>query len=305
LKGRGLVVESEGALVIPVVEPTDKKEMPPLILVKSDGAVLYGTTDLATIIDRVKSNDPDLILYVVDQRQHTHFEQVFRAANKAGYSGKAQLEHAGFGTMNGPDGKPFKTRTGGVMKLYDLIAMATEEAEKRLSEAGMAVDYPDDERKDIARKVGIAALKFADLSNHRISDYIFDLERFTRFEGKTGPYLQYAAVRMRSILNKADQPDLAINERVVLHTPEERALILQLLALPNAMSGAEHNRAPNILCDYVFTLAQIFNRFYTAHHILSETDGALRATRLGLVGLTLTVLTRVLALLGIDIPTRM
>src|SRR2546423_8520427 len=188
LKTRGLAVESEGALIMPVAEPTDKKELPPLILVKSDGAVLYGTTDLATIIDRVRSHDPDLILYVVDQRQHTHFEQVFRAANKAGYSGKAQLEHAGFGTMNGPDGKPFKTRTGGVMKLYDLIAMATEGAEKSLSEAGMAVDYPDDERKDIARKVGIAALKFADLSNHRISDYIFDLERFTRFEGKTGPY---------------------------------------------------------------------------------------------------------------------
>jgi arginyl-tRNA synthetase len=305
LKTRGLAVESEGALVVPVAEATDKKEMPPLILVKSDGAVLYGTTDLATIIDRVKSNNPDLILYVVDQRQHTHFEQVFRAARKAGYSGKAQLEHAGFGTMNGADGKPFKTRAGGVMKLYDLIAMATEEAEKRLSEAGMATDYPEDERKDIARKVGIAALKFADLSNHRISDYIFDLARFTRFEGKTGPYLQYAAVRMRSILNKADPADCKVNKRVVLHTPEERALMLQLFALPNAMSGVEHNRAPNILCDYVFTLAQIFSRFYTAHHILSEKDDALRATRLALVSLTLAVLTKVLGLLGIEVPDRM
>jgi arginyl-tRNA synthetase len=305
LKARGLALESEGALIVPVAESTDKKEMPPLILVKSDGAVLYGTTDLATIVDRVKSHDPDLILYVVDQRQHTHFEQVFRAARKAGYSGKAQLEHAGFGTMNGPDGKPFKTRAGGVMKLYDLIAMATEEAEKRLAEAGMATDYPEEERRDIARKIGIAALKFADLSNHRFSDYIFDLARFTRFEGKTGPYLQYAAVRMRSILNKANPADFKLNQRVVLHTPEERSLILQLLALPNAMSGAEHNRAPNILCDYVFTLAQIFSRFYTAHHILSEKDDALRATRLGLVGLTLAALTRVLALLGIEVPQRM
>ncbi|HEY1961899.1 MAG TPA: arginine--tRNA ligase [Rhizomicrobium sp.] len=305
LKARGLAVESEGALVVPVAEPTDKKEMPPLILVKSDGAVLYGTTDLATIVDRVKSQNPDLILYVVDQRQHAHFEQVFRAARKAGYSGKAHLEHAGFGTMNGADGKPFKTRAGGVMKLYDLIAMATEEAEKRLSEAGMAIDYPEDERREIARKVGLAALKFADLSNHRISDYIFDLSRFTRFEGKTGPYLQYAAVRMRSILNKADQADFRANTRVVLHTPEERTLILQLLALPNAMSGAEHNRAPNILCDYVFTLAQIFSRFYTAHHILSETDAALRATRLALVALTLAVLTKVVGLLGIEVPERM
>ena len=305
LKARGLAVESEGAVIVPVAEPTDKKEMPPLILVKSDGAVLYGTTDLATVIDRVKSHDPDLILYVVDQRQHTHFEQVFRAARKAGYCGKAQLEHAGFGTMNGPDGKPFKTRAGGVMKLYDLIAMATEEAEKRLAEAGLAAEYPEEERKDIARKIGIAALKFADLSNHRTSDYVFDLARFTRFEGKTGPYLQYAAVRMQSILNKADSADFTRGERVVLHTPEERGLILQLLALPNAMAGAEQNRAPNILCDYVFTLAQIFSRFYTAHHILSEKDDALRTTRLALVGLTLSVLTKVLTLLGIEVPKRM
>jgi arginyl-tRNA synthetase len=296
---------SEGALVIPIAEPTDKKELPPLILVKSDGAVLYGTTDLATIIDRVKSHDPDLILYVVDQRQHTHFEQVFRGARKAGYSGKARLEHAGFGTMNGPDSKPFKTRAGGVMKLHDLIAMATEEAEKRLTEAGMAVDYPEEERRDIARKVGIAALKFADLSNHRVSDYIFDLARFTRFEGKTGPYLQYAAVRMQSILHKAQEAGFEPETKVVPQTPEERNLILQLLALPNAMSGAEHNRAPNILCDYVFTLAQIFSRFYTEHHIMSETDEGLRSTRLALVALTLAVLSKVLALLGIEIPARM
>jgi arginyl-tRNA synthetase len=305
LKARGLAIESEGALVILVVDPTDKKELPPLILVKSDGAVLYGTTDLATIIDRVRSHDPDLILYVVDQRQHTHFEQVFRAARKAGYSGKAHLEHAGFGTMNGPDGKPFKTRAGGVMKLYDLIAMATEEAEKRLNEAGMAVDYPEEERKEIARKVGIAALNFADLSNHRVSDYIFDLARFTRFEGKTGPYLQYAAVRMQSILHKAREAEFAPAAKVVPHTPDERNLILQLLALPNAMSGAEHNRAPNILCDYVFTLAQIFSRFYAAHHIMSETDEGLRATRLALVALTLAVLSKVLDLLGIEVPARM
>jgi len=306
LKSRGLAVESEGALVVPVAQSDDKKELPPLILVKSDGAVLYGTTDLATIVDRVRAHEPDLILYVVDQRQHMHFEQVFRAARRAGYTGnRTQLEHAGFGTMNGPDGKPFKTRAGGVMKLYDLIAMATDEAEKRLAEAGMAVDYPEDERKDIARKVGIAALKFADLSNHRVSDYIFDLARFTRFEGKTGPYLQYAAVRMQSILHKAREAGFEAAAKVVLHTPEERNLILQLLALPHAMSGAEHNRAPNILCDYVFLLAQIFNRFYTEHHIMSETDAGLRSTRLALVALTLAVLSKVLGLLGVEVPARM
>lgn len=305
LKTRGIAAKSEGALIVPVTEPTDRKELPPLILVKSDGAVLYGTTDVATIVDRVRSHDPDLILYVVDQRQHMHFEQVFRAARKAGYSGKAQLEHAGFGTMNGPDGKPFKTRAGGVMKLYDLIAMATEEAEKRLREAGMATDYPEEERIDIARKVGIAALKFADLSNHRVSDYIFDLARFTRFEGRTGPYLQYAAVRMQSILAKARQDDVESPARVVLRTPEERALILHFLGLPNALSAAEHNRAPNYLCDYAFSLAQIFSRFYTEHHILSEKDDALRASRLALVQLTFRVLSKVLALLGIEVPARM
>jgi len=305
LKARHLAEESEGALVVRVAEPDDKKEMPPLILQKSDGAVLYGTTDLATIIDRVKSYDPDLILYIVDQRQHGHFEQVFRAARKAGLGGKAALEHAGFGTMNGADGKPFKTRAGGVMKLYDLIAMTTQEAQKRLAEAGLANEYPAEEQDDIARKVGIAALKFADLSNYRLTDYIFDLERFTRFEGKTGPYLQYAAVRIQSILAKAEPKDLHPTERVVLRTPEERALILQLLALPGAMEAAEDKRAPNILCDYVFTLAQIFSRFYAEHHILSEKNDALRATRLGLAGLTLAVLTKVLDILGIEIPQRM
>jgi arginyl-tRNA synthetase len=183
--------------------------------------------------------------------------------------------------------------------------MATEEAEKRLSEAGMATDYPEEERKDIARKVGIAALKFADLSNHRVSDYMFDLGRFTRFEGRTGPYLQYAAVRMQSILAKANSGDLSSSTRVVLRTLEERALILHFLALPNAMSAAEHNRAPNYLCDYAFSLAQIFSRFYTEHHILSEKDEALRVSRFALVQLTLSVLSKVLTLLGIEIPARM
>ncbi len=305
LKARHIAVESEGALVIPVERNTDKKEMPPLILVKSDGAVLYGTTDLATIVDRVREQNPDLVLYVVDQRQHLHFEQVFRAAEKAGLAGKAHLEHAGFGTMNGTDGKPFKTRAGGVMKLFDLIAMVTAEAEKRLAEQGIGADYSAEERADIARMVGIATLKFADLSNHRQTDYIFDLERFSRFEGKTGPYLQYAAVRMKSILRKAAPADLDPPVRAILNTPEERALILQLLTLSDAMTAAEKGRAPNILCEYAFELAQIFSTFYGAYHILSETDAAVRASRLGLCGLSLAVLTRVLGLLGIEVPERM
>ena len=304
LKARGIAVESEGALVIPISEHGDNKKVPPLILLKSDGAALYGTTDLATIIDRVRTYDPDLILYIVDQRQHGHFEQVFRGARKAGLSGRAELEHAGFGTMNGADGKPFKTRAGGVMKLYDLIAMTTAEARERLKEAGLAGEYPAQEQAEIAQKVGIAALKFADLSNYRLTDYVFDLTRFTRFEGKTGPYLQYAAVRIRSILRKAEEEGHASAPPVV-RSAEERELVLQILELADAMSAAEAKRAPNVLCEYVFTLAQSFSRFYSEHHILSEKDGELRSARLGLCELTLSVLEKVLDLLGIEVPQRM
>jgi len=304
LKKDGVAVMDEGALIVRVEEPTDQKELPPLILLKSDGAVLYGTTDLATIVDRVKEADPDLILYVVDQRQHGHFEQVFRAARKGHLNGHAELEHIGFGTMNGPDGKPFKTRAGGVMKLFDLIAMVTEEATRKLTEAGLVADYPKEEREAIAKAVGIGALKFADLSNHRLSNYIFDLDRFTRFEGKTGPYLQYAAVRIKSILRNAQDKGFK-NTAPVIRSEEERNLALQLLALPETLAAAEAKRAPNILCDYVFTLAQTFSRFYTEHHIMSESDAALRAARLGLCAATLATFERVLTVLGIQVPQRM
>ncbi len=229
---------------------------------------------------------------------------MFRAARKARLNGHAELEHIGFGTMNGPDGKPFKTRAGGVMKLFDLIAMATEEATKKLADAGLTADYPEDERKAIAKAVGLAALKFADLSNHRLSNYIFDLDRFTRFEGKTGPYLQYAAVRIKSILRKAADEKFK-SAGPVIRSNEERDLALQLLSLPETLAAAEAKRAPNILCDYVFGLTQSFSRFYTEHHILSETDGALRAARLGLCVVSMDILGIVLDLLGIEIPQRM
>jgi arginyl-tRNA synthetase len=304
LKKRDLAGMSEGALVVPVAEEADKKPMPPLILVKSEGGVLYGTTDLATIVERVRDYDPDLVLYVVDHRQHGHFEQVFRAARKAGLNGKAALEHVGYGTMNGTDGKPFKTRAGGVMKLYDLIAMAQVEANSRLAEQGLGADYSAEEKAEIARQVGVAAIKFADLSNHRTTDYIFDLERFSKFEGKTGPYLQYAAVRIQSILRKAEGEGYAAGAAAV-HSPEERALVLQLLSMADAMIAAEEKRAPNILCDYAFELAQRFSRFYAAHHIMSETDTDLRGGRLALCARTLGVLRGILGLLGIEVPQRM
>jgi arginyl-tRNA synthetase len=304
LKKRGLAELSEGALVVQVARDDDKKPLPPLILIKSEGGVLYGTTDLATVIERVREQNPDLILYVVDHRQHGHFEQVFRAAEKAQLSGKAHLEHVGYGTMNGADGKPFKTRAGGVMKLHELIGMATAEAQKRLAEQGIGSDFSAEERAEIARKVGIATIKFADLSNHRTTDYIFDLERFSKFEGKTGPYLQYAAVRIQSILRKARDQGMDAGTPAI-HSPQERRLILQLLSLADVLAAAEDKRAPNMLCEYAFELAQNFSRFYGEHHILSEPDAGLRASRLGLCALVLAVLTQVLDLLGIEVPERM
>ena len=304
LKAAELAVPSEGALVVHVAQESDTKDVPPLLLLKSDGAVLYGTTDLATIVDRERNLNPDLVLYVVDQRQHAHFEQVFRAAKKAGLAGDAELEHIGYGTVNGKDGKPFKTRAGGVMKLQELIAMATEEAEKKLAEQGLAADYPTEERANIAKAVGISAIKFADLSNNRVSSYVFDLERFTRFEGKTGPYLQYAAVRVKSILRRAQEEGYEIGVPVI-RSEEERSLALRLLSLPEALKAAEDKRAPNYLCDYVFTLAQDFSRFYTEHHIMSAKDTKLRSARLGLCTMTLAAIEQVLNILRIVVPARM
>lgn len=304
LKKSGLAEESEGALIVRVGREDDKSEMPPLILLKSDGGVMYGTTDMATIVDRVAEIDPDLMLYVVDQRQHLHFEQVFRAARLAGLTGRSECEHIGFGTMNGADGKPFKTRAGGVMKLQDLLAMATDQALARLSEAGLASDYPEDEQRQVARQIGIGAIKFADLSNHRISNYVFDLDRFTAFEGKTGPYLQYAAVRVKSLLRKASAQG-AEEGAILPPTEVERDLVLALAQFPDAVAAAVAKRAPNEIADFAFTLAQSFSRFYAACHILSETDVALRGSRLALAALTLRQLERSLDLLGIEVPERM
>jgi arginyl-tRNA synthetase len=304
LRTRGLAVESEGALVVPIAEPGDKKEMPPLIVQKSDGAALYETTDLATIIDRVRRADPDLILYVVGQPQHDHFEKVFRGARKAGLAGKATLEHVGFGTVNGPDGKPFRTRAGGTVKLFDLIEQAKQEALARLNEAGLAQDYPQAEHEEIAEKVGIAAIKFADLSNHRLTSYVFDLARFTKFEGETGPYLQYAAVRIKSLLKKAEEAGFQPGP-IVIESEAERALILALDRLPTALDTAIAKRAPNVLCDFAFELAQHFSRFYAAHHILSEPYATLRSARLSMCRLTLTQLERTLDVLGIEVSKRM
>lgn len=304
LKKRGVAEESQGAVVIHVAHDDDKKEIPPLILYKSDGAVMYGTTDMATIVDRMQKFNPDLILYVVDQRQSLHFEQVFRAARKSKIvSESTKMVHAGFGTMNGTDGKPFKTRAGGVMKLSDLIEMAQNKALARLDEANLASDVSKEERADIATKVGIAALKFADLQNSRIADYVFDLDRMTSFEGKTGPYLLYQVVRIKSLLRKADYTQSAAADFMLQE--EDRKLALLLGEYADHFANALDNNAPHILSDYVYKLAQQFSSFYGNCHILSEENEALRSSRLALADLTRRTVEQNLDLLGISAPERM
>lgn len=306
LQEEGYTEKSEGALIMNVTEESDTKELPPLILVKSDGGVLYGTTDLATIDQRVAELQAQEILYVVDARQSMHFQQVFRAAKKSGIAGQdVILEHLGFGTVNGKDGKPFKTRAGGVMRLSDLISMVTEAASKRLDEAGAAQNASPEERAVIAKQVGLAALKYADLSNNRTSDYIFDLERFTAFEGRTGPYLLYSAVRIKSILRKASDEGLAAGTILAATHRYERELMIQLTHLPEVIERTCQNYTPNNLCEYAYHLALAFNRFYNACHIMSEENSAQQASWLALCDLTLTQFELISHLLGLEIPVQM
>jgi arginyl-tRNA synthetase len=317
LKETGLLVEDDGAQVVHVAKPgeTRKKKLadgsvieapspPPLLVVSSEGSAMYGTTDLATILDRRKSIDPDLILYVVDERQAEHFEQVFRAAYLAGYAPEKSLEHLGFGTMNGADGKPFKTRAGGVLKLHDLITMATDKARERLKEAKLGDDLPEAEFEDIARKVAVAALKFADLSNNRTTSYVFDLDRFMSFEGKTGPYLLYQAVRVKSLLRKAADQGVEIAPIAIVE-PAERDLALTLDAFDAATADAYDKRSPNLIAEHAYRLAQSFSKFYAACPILVAPDAATKGSRLALAAASLHQLETALGLLGIETPERM
>lgn len=305
LKTEGYSELSDGAIVVSVKEDTDKKEMPPLILQKSDGAVMYGTTDLATIEQRVLERDPDSILYVVDARQSLHFEQVFRAAIKCkSVRSSCHLEHIGFGTVNGKDGKPLKTRDGGVVRLRSLIEDAIGEARKVVLEAGMSERFDEAELDDISKKVGLAAIKYADLSNQRMSNYVFDLERFTKFEGRTGPYQMYAAVRIKSMLRRAAEQGYS-DGRLMATADAERNLMLALAGLQETIAAATEKNAPNILCDHVYNLTQEFNAFYHDCHVLGEQDKDIRASRLRLCAIALRQIELVLHILGIDVPERM
>jgi arginyl-tRNA synthetase len=304
LRARNLLEHDQGAQVLRVARAEDKRELPPLLVISSEGSAMYGTTDLATIVQRREQLQPELSLYVVDQRQADHFTQVFRSAERAGWVRPESLEHVGFGTMNGTDGKPFKTRAGGVLKLGDLIGMTREKARVRLREAKMGSELSPEEFEDVALKVAIAALKVADLINFRGTSYVFDLDRFTSFEGKTGPYLLYATVRIRSILRKAQDQGLAPGAIIVSH-PDERAVILALDGFDAALCSAYDRRAPHFIAEHAFVLARAFSTFYNSCPILQEARPEARGSRLALAGATLRQLMLALELLGVAAPERM
>jgi arginyl-tRNA synthetase len=304
LREKGLLFPDQGAEIVRVARDDDKRELPPLLVVSSEGSAMYGTTDLATILDRRNYFGPDLMLYVVDQRQADHFEIVFRAALLAGYAAPEALHHIGFGTMNGPDGKPFKTRAGGVLKLRDLIAMVGEKARERLHEAGLGAELPPEAFEATALQVAVATLKFADLQNFRGTSYVFDLERFSSFEGKTGPYLLYQAVRIKSLLRRAAEEGAKAGA-IAVAEPAEHDLVLVLDAFDHALGEAYDKRAPNFIAEHAWRLAQAFSRFYAACPVLAAPDAATRASRLALSAATLNQLETALGLLGIAAPERM
>jgi len=304
LKARGLARLDDGAWIIDIERDSDKKDMPPFMLVNSRGATGYHATDLATIFDRVETIGPDRILYVVDARQAFHFEQVFRASDKAGIMAEDRLEHIGFGTVNGEDGKPFKTRAGGTLRLADLNGLALAEATKKIGDAGLSGDIGEDERGRIAKLVARAALRFADLKNQRTTNYVFELEKFSSFEGKTGPYLLYAVVRLRSLLRRAAEAGHAPGV-IKVEGAAERKLVLALDGFTLALSLAREKRMPHFVCEHVYGLAQAFSAFYGAHPIAKEADAAVRASRLGLCEAVLAQMITGLGILGITAPERM
>jgi len=272
-------------------------------VVSSEGSAMYGTTDLATILDRKGFFDPELVLYVVDQRQADHFETVFRAAYLAGYATEGALRHIGFGTMNGTDGKPFKTRAGGVLKLRDLIDMAEAKARERLREADLGAELPEAEFEQTAHQVAVAALKFADLVNFRGTSYVFDLDRFSSFEGRTGPYLLYQAVRIKSLMRRAEAEGAAAGA-ITIEAPSERDLLITLDGFARTLLEAYDKSAPNLVADHAYRLAQTFSRFYAACPVLSA-PAEQKASRLALAAVTLRQLGIALDLLGLEAPERM
>lgn len=302
LEDDNLLYESDGAMVVDVRKEDDQYEVPPILIKKSNGALLYATTDLATIIQREHDFKPSKIWYVVDNRQSMHFEQVIRCVRKAKLiKDEIDIEHLGFGTMNGEDGKPFKTRSGGVLRLSDLINIVVSGAEKKVSD----LSYDSKEKEEIAKKVGIAALKFGDLINYRGKDYVFSLEKFLSFEGKTGPYLLYTVARINSILNKVKLNDIDDAKYLEPLSEEERDLMLNLFYVSDAYQNAYNEKAPNIIADHVYNLCVIFNKFYANNKILSEENKLRKASWIKLIKLTKNIIEFELNSLGIETVDRM
>ena len=301
MKKRGIAVPSEGAWVIPVAQEGDKKEMPPCILVKSDGSSIYATTDLATLVQRMQDWHPDKVLYVTDKRQNLHFEQVFRAARKAGIvPDTTDLEHVGFGTMNGKDGKPFKTRDGGVLRLETLISDMTDFVRAKVVENRIV---EPEEVEPTTAKIAMAALKYGDLSNQPTKDYNFDMERFAAFEGNTGPYILYTIVRIKSILSRyGEWENLPIQEPANDYAKD---LMLAITKFGPALEGALKTSSPNLICAYVYELAGCVNKFYHETPILKEEDETVKAGHIALIGLAKNILEASIDLLGFHAPEKM
>lgn len=306
LVDRGLAHESQGALVIDVAEETDAKEMPPCIIRKSDGAALYATSDLATMVQREQDYAPDRYIYITDKRQEMHFTQVFRAAKKAGIVAEdTELIFMGLGTMNGKDGKPFKTRTGGVMRLEQLISDVNDAVYQKIMENR---NMPEEDAKETARVVGLAAVKYGDLSNQSSKDYIFDIERFASFEGSTGPYVLYTVVRIKSILRNFEEQGGKIAENMDISRPvnaSEKSLMLELARYNEVLTQAYQEIAPHKICQYIYSLSDAFNSFYHETRILSEEDEETKSGFIALLVLTKKVLEQCIELLGFEAPDRM
>ena len=313
LKDGGFAYESEGALVVDVKEETDTKEIPPCIILKSDGASLYSTTDLATLVMRMEDYNPEGIIYITDKRQELHFNQVFRCAKKTGIvKPETELTHIGFGTMNGKDGKPFKTRDGGVMRLEYLIQEIYEEMLKKITENQKSkedLDISTEEAEKIARTVALAAIKYGDLSNQASKDYIFDIDRFTSFEGNTGPYILYTIVRIKSILGKYEATGKSVSDCLgvmeAAHNDHEKDLMLSLSRFNAVVENAYEEVAPHKICAYIYELANAFNGFYHGTKILSEANEQVQKSYIGLLSLTKSVLETCIDMLGFEAPERM
>ncbi len=305
LKERGLAYQDQGAIVVDVKEETDTKEVPPCMILKSDGAALYTTTDLATILERMEKYHPDEILYVVDKRQEMHFVQVFRCARKAGMVEKdTKLSFLGFGTMNGKDGKPFKTREGGVMRLENLIREINEEMYKKIVDNR---SVKGDDARRTAEIVGLSAIKYGDLSNQASKDYVFDIERFTSFEGNTGPYILYTTVRIKSILNRYAEEGQSMEGLSILapQGESEKALMLEAARFHGVIENAFEEKAPHKVCSYIYELANAFNRFYHETKILGEENQERKRSLIALLMLVRNILETCIDVLGFSAPEKM